>query len=164
MFLGAALGTREHQIVGWLSLSHPETTDWDARFAILPVILDSGNSSGLLITQQHLRQWAGLNYNDLPRLGTARLNKSKEEVVTRAARIWLHRNRPDSKEPADILPFSIELENGIIVCKGDEPYAPRLPTLGLKAIVENRLCISINGQKRLCWLNTSWWLFDWHRP
>jgi hypothetical protein len=50
------------------------------------------------------------------------------------------------------------MDQGISVVPNDSPIAPRLPLLGLKAIVHNNLKLVIDGKRREVTLKTPGWL------
>src|SRR4051794_4671513 len=62
-------------------------------------------------------------------------------------------------EPSEREPFRLGLEEGIAVYPFNVPNPARLPILGLRAIVQNNLTLTINGQSRHVSLRSASWFF-----
>jgi hypothetical protein len=58
-------------------------------------------------------------------------------------------DQPGKRDELAEPPFCLELEEGIAVYPRGVVQAPRLPLLGLRAIVRNGLHLAINGKKSL---------------
>jgi hypothetical protein len=113
-----------------------------------PALLDTGNNLGLSIQYRHLREWAGIDPGLLDPLGKIEING---QVVTRLeATIWLFANIPGRQEVAgDRPPFRLDLSKGIAVYTSDAvPPGPRLPLLGLPALLENNLDFWLDPDQR----------------
>ncbi len=64
-----------------------------------------------------------------------------------AANVWLHRNVPRERDQLlDQPPHCLELPRGIAVYPAGSDF-PRLPLLGLRALVSNRLLLSVAGDR-----------------
>ena len=91
-----------------------------------PAILDTGYNLNLSISEEHLRDWAGMS---LRKIGSARINDN--EVVLRQSNIAVHGKNP----------LVLNLDAGIAV----HGAGPRLPTLGLRALVKNNIKLVVVG-------------------
>lgn len=137
---GETVPIRAYQIVVWVSVSPGEAL---ARGApTFPAILDTGHSHNFSIQEGQLTRWAGASLEDFPKKGAILVNR--QQVPLREARVWIHRNRPGS---AELLPrpFRLELPEGVSVYPDGAPAAPRLPLLGLRGLVRNRLRLVVSG-------------------
>jgi hypothetical protein len=100
-------------------------------------------------------EWAGLTVHDLAWTGRARF--AGREFPLRDAAIWIHPNRPGSRDAFDGRPpYRLHLPRGIMVWPREIRGARRLPLLGLYAIREAGLLVSINGRRRRVGLRTPW--------
>jgi hypothetical protein len=139
---------RAYQIPVWVSLV-PEggVVKGTPRF---PAVLDTGHSHNFSIQESLLLRWAGLRLEALRRLGDVTVNR--QEVPLMAVDLWVHRNKPGT---AELLPkpFKLEVLEGIAVYPNDAPNAPRLPLLGLRGLVRNRLRLTLDGRR----LSVSLW-------
>ena len=64
------------------------------------------------------------------------------------ANVWIHPNRPGLIDPSGQPPFCLELKGGIAVYPPDVPNPARLPILGLRGLIRNRLRLTIDGATR----------------
>jgi hypothetical protein len=109
---------------------------------------------------RHPREWAGIAPDLLEHLGNAEING--QFVTRREATVWLHPNIPGRQHVADDRPpFRLEMSKGIVVYTQD-PVAtgPRLPLLGLPALVANDLDCWIDPERRHVTVQTR----SWRRP
>ena len=78
-----------------------------------------------------------------------------------ATSLWIHRNKPKTRELSGAKRLLI-LDQGIAVFPNDVPGTPRIPLLGLKAITTNgSTTLTIDGRRRevslyQCTINYSW--------
>jgi len=116
----------------------------------LPAILDTGHGHNLSIGQGQLRRWSGAS---LKRIGE--LEIGHRQVLQYAADVREHRNVPGRAAlRGDSYP--LEMLQGISVF--EEKDAPRLPLIGLRTIVANKLVIVIDGHRRWATRRTKGWL------
>ncbi|MGO9466449.1 MAG: hypothetical protein ACLQIB_47845 [Isosphaeraceae bacterium] len=116
----------------------------------LPAVLDTGHGHNLSIGQGQLRRWSGAS---LKRIGE--LEDGHQRVVQYAADVLVHRNVPRRAAlRGDSYP--LEMPQGISVFADAE--APRLPLIGLRTIVANKLVLVIDGDRRQATLTTKGWL------
>lgn len=96
---------------------------------IFPAILDTGHSHNFSIRHDHLRDWAGMA---LRQVGFIKVN---QQIVPLAE--------------CDLVIHGIVLKcvDGIAVYPDHHPAAPRLPLLGLRALVRNGVRVVIDGQQ-----------------
>jgi hypothetical protein len=95
-----------------------------------PAILDTGHSHNLSIRREQFREWVKA---DLKQTGFIRVNN---QVV------------PLAQADLDLEGTRIRCPEGIAVYPDSHPSAPRLPLLGLRAIVRNGLTVIIDGLRR----------------
>jgi hypothetical protein len=153
---GDFVQVKPYQIVVWVSLTPADQVEWDARAPRLPAILDTGNNSNFSIRAGHLIRWAGLRPEFL---GSFRAIRERGRTIPLyAADVWLHRNRPGRREvAADGPPFRLLIDEGIAIYPDGGSNDPRLPLLGLRALADNGLHLTIDGKRRTVSLRTAGW-------
>jgi hypothetical protein len=119
---GEAVQVWKNQIIVWLSVN-------DAS-RLFPAILDTGHSHNLSIAKRHLERWTGA---ELKQIGVSKIGKFT--VPQFAADILIHGNV--LKRCLLRGTYLLTMDQGISVVPNDSPIAPKLPLLGLKAIVHN---------------------------
>ena len=136
---GEIIQAHRNQIIVWVSLA----------LKPFPAILDTGHSHNFSIARRHLERWGGA---ELPRIGQSRVGGNL--VPQCAAELKLHRNRPGRRELRDAYP--LKMDGGIAVIPDDLPIAPRLPLLGIKAIIGNKLRMILDGRRKNVTLKPRW--------
>jgi hypothetical protein len=136
-----AVDVYRNQIIVWISI--------DDLLKPLPVILDTGHGHNLSIGEGQLQRWSGAS---LKRIGE--LEIGHQRVVQYAADVRLHRNIP-GRAALRGDSYLLEMPQGISVFKDGE--APRLPLIGLRTIVANKLRLVIDGHRRHVTLKTKSW-------
>jgi hypothetical protein len=132
-----------NQIVVWISIN-------DA-LRPFPALLDTGHSHNLSISAPLLRRWSGALLEEVGELeiGDARVAQFGAEVRIHRNLAGQTRLRGDS--------FPLEMPQGISVFEQGSPEAPRLPLIGLRTLVSNRLRLLVDGQRREVTLRTRGW-------
>lgn len=160
---GARVPVKSGQIVIWVSVLPPGQDYSESRHPRFPATLDTGNNFNVFIRESHLRQWADIDPRLLRSLGPIR--HRGQAIPTIAARVWLHRNRRGER---DVLsnrpPYPMETRRGIAVYPQDLTHAPRLPLLGLHALMENHLHLHVDAERcRVSLRSPDWrtWLARW---
>lgn len=151
---------KEAEIIVWVSVTGMTTEELPPVTARFPAILDTGHNHNFAIQEQHPIRWAGVQPQALPTLGHIR--HSGQRMPLHAAKIWLHQNEP-GKMTVGVRQFSLMLPRGVAVYPDSEGY-PRLPLLGLRALLSNKLHLTIDGDRRLVNLRTPDWrthLLQW---
>jgi hypothetical protein len=92
-----------------------------------PAILDTGLSHNFSMREEHLQQWLQL---PAKRIGVVFING--HPVPTVQADLMLEGK-------------TLLLREGVVVYPPKSPFAPRLPTLGLRALVRNKVRLVIDG-------------------
>jgi hypothetical protein len=92
-----------------------------------PAVLDTGLSHNLSLREEHFQQWVQL---PAKRIGTVSINGHPVPTV-----------QVDLVLEGKTLP----LRDGIAVYPPQNPFAPRLPTIGLRALVRNKVRLVIDG-------------------
>ena len=155
---GERVRVRSDQIIVWIGLTLERAKAPNPLAVPFPAILDTGHTHNLAIHERHLREWAGLRPDVLAERGAVR--HRGQRLSLRIANIWVHPNRRGTRELAEGgTPHLIVARKGIAVYPGDD--FPRLPILGLRAIAENALTLTIDGRRRTATLRTArrWWPF-----
>lgn len=147
------LKARPFQIIVHVSLS--DIPIWDPRTRIISALLDSGNNHNFSIQEHHLIRWTGLHPLGLPLLGTIR--EGGRFPFLRFANAWTHRNQPGSREIRCGEPFLLALKEGIVIYPDDGSNYPRIPLLGLRAIIHYNLKLVIDGKMRYVFLSSPAW-------
>ena len=133
---------RAYQIVAWVGIS--------VRGALsrpFPAVLDTGHSHNFSIKEEHLELWTGLHAQEIQTIGHARMNKQLVEL--KAAAVAIYPNTPGGRDTLPgMSPHLLILTEGIAVHRAGDPLAPRLPLLGLRALVKNHLQITIDGSRK----------------
>ena len=137
---GEIIQVYRNQIIVWVSLD----------LKPFPAILDTGHSHNFSIARRHLGT-PGLGLN-CRRSAQSRI--SGHWVPQCAAQLRLHRNVAGRRELRDAYP--LKMVGGIAVIPDDLPIAPRLPLLGIKAIIGNELRMILDGKRREVTLKTGW--------
>jgi hypothetical protein len=138
---GEVVDVYRNQIILWISI--------DDMLRPLPAILDTGHGHNLSIGEGQLQRWSGAS---LKRIGE--LEIGHQWVVQYAADVRLHRNVPGRAAlRGDSYP--LEMPQGISVLETGD--APRLPLIGLRTIVANKLRLMIDGDRRYVTLKTKRW-------
>jgi hypothetical protein len=146
---------RPYQVIVWASLSVPSTLELPPHTRRFPALLDTGHNHTLALQRRHLLRWAGLDPERIPRRG--RLREGSHLADCYLLNGWLHPNEPGQRDRlADRPPFCLELPEGVAVYP-DEGNYPRLPLLGLRALVRNRLHFTLDPERRVVHLRTPDW-------
>jgi hypothetical protein len=139
---GDAVEVYRNQIIVWISINDV--------LRPLPAILDTGHGHNLSIGDAQLTRWSGAT---LKRIGE--LEIGHQRVVQYAANVRMHRNVPGQAALRGDS-YALEMPQGISVF--EEGSSPRLPLIGLRAIVANKLMLVIDGDRRYMTLKTKGWL------
>jgi hypothetical protein len=128
-----------NQILVWVSVHLPGILVPETNIPMFPALLDTGNNFGFSMQDRHLRDWAGIDPGLLENRGD--IGIEGKVVPRRAASVWLYSNIPGKQEAANgQSPLRLKLNKGIGVYPPDAvPPGPRLPLLGLPALLENDL-------------------------
>ncbi|HLQ43448.1 MAG TPA: hypothetical protein VK137_01865 [Planctomycetaceae bacterium] len=92
-----------------------------------PAILDPGHTHNVAMSAEHFQDWVQLR---LQRIGTVRINQ--QDVALYAADVQIEGK-------------VLVCPEGIAVYPSGHPRAPRLPILGLRALVRNNVRLLIDG-------------------
>jgi hypothetical protein len=133
-------------IVGISLILAGEEYDSSRGVITLPAILDTGFNRILEIDEWHLVHWAGLRKEHLDPIENYQLQEGRKYALCEA-NLWLHRTpyagprRPTARSPL-LLGKSTHVR---VMAPLGKPN-PRLPLLGLMALVENDLQVFIDGE------------------
>lgn len=143
-----------YQIILWASLTTRDILELPPQAPRFPVVLDTGHGHNFSIHERHLTNWAQLSLGRLPQRGETKVND--QPVPLYRTKLWLLPNEPGKRDAiSDQPPLPLELPEGIAIHSGSA--FPRLPLLGLRAIVRNRLHLNIDSANHLVSLRTSDW-------
>jgi hypothetical protein len=133
---------RSYQIVVWVGLSARGTLSRP-----FPAVLDTGHGHNFSIKEEHLELWTGLHAHEIQTIGHVRVNKQLVEL--KDAAVAIYPNRPGARDALrEESPYLVKLSEGIAVHGTSDPFAPRLPLLGMRALVKNHLRIMIDGDRK----------------
>jgi hypothetical protein len=112
----------------------------------LPAILDTGFNRTLEIDEWHLVRWAGLRKEHLDPIRKDKSDQGRKYDLCRA-NLWLHRTPYEGpRTPRVRSPILLRSSTHVRVMAPIGKPNPRLPLLGLMALVENKLQLSIDGE------------------
>jgi hypothetical protein len=140
---GQRVEVRPYQIILWVSLRTGAAVS-----PPFPAILDIGHSLNFSIREEQLRDWAGIVPSALREIGRTTLNN--RPVFLSRADVGLHRNlKRQRDELLAAPPVTLVLPEGIVIHPRDDLLSPRLPLVGLRALVHNQLKAIIDGRNLL---------------
>jgi hypothetical protein len=112
----------------------------------LPAILDTGFNRILEIDEWHLVRWAGIHKQHLDPIETDKVHEGRKYDLCRA-NLWLHGTPyKGPKTPRARLPLLLRKSTEVRVMSPIGKPNPRLPLLGLRALIANRLQVWIDGE------------------
>jgi hypothetical protein len=149
-----------NQVLVWVSIHLGGVVEPEENIPRCPALLDLGNNFAFSIQDRHLRAWAGIDPSLLGFLGDIKINE--QVVPCRRATLWLYPNVPLRQDAAaGRTPFRLEMSKGIAVyTPSTVPPVPRLPLLGLPALLDNDLDWWLDPQRRHITVQTR----TWRRP
>ncbi len=149
---GAHVGFKKYQTIIWVSLANPGQTALPSAALRFPAVLDIGNTHNFLIQEAHLRTWTtGPSFDPraLASMAPAKLDTSPLLFLpVLDCDVWLHRNVPFERDQFRGAPFPLRL-TGVVYSPSQFGRFPRLPVLGLRALVSNRLQLFVDGGQEL---------------
>lgn len=142
------------RLLVWVSLI-PQMKSADSIAAMrvapkFPTIIDTGCNRPFVLTERHLRNWAGID----PALLQGRLRSDGHDVDTirgkscpiLAATLGIWRIKMGlTSTLVDGAPLRVELSPGLTLTPGDD--FPELPLIGLPCLTANKLHLSVRGAK-----------------
>jgi hypothetical protein len=134
---------KSYQIVLQISIAARTVLELPEDAPRIPAILDTGNNHNYAIRKEHVEQWTSLS---TPQKGWIEVGGFL--VPLRAANIWIHPNQAGSTDPNGQTPFLLTIKEGIALYPPNVPNPARLPILGLRAIIQDRLNLTIDGATR----------------
>jgi hypothetical protein len=143
---------RANQIIVWASLAR-WGEDLDPEAPRFPVVLDTGHTHNLSISQLHLREWAGIEFapdDAFRRLQISGVGGPDRVVALCKYNVWLHKNIERLRDTFVVEPAH-ELETDGVAfypATTSESPIPRLPLLGLRSITRNGLKVLVDGANR----------------
>ena len=137
---GELVDVRRNQILIWVSIG-----DVRRRF---PALLDTGHSHNMSISTRHLERWSGAK---LEMVGD--VNIGNDVVSQFAAEVHIHRS---VKGMLSAETYPLEMPQGISVIEDGCPAAPRLPLIGLRTLISNKLKLIVDGGQQTVTLKTGW--------
>ena len=144
---GKNVRVRPYQIVFWASLTRKGVENLPDGTPHFPVILDTGNNHNFSIQEKQLKDWTGLDLATLVHRSNVRIDGQRVPLFS--ANVGVHRNVAESRDRLKTGdPLQLELPEGIAVYPHQQAKAAiRLPTLGLRPLVSNRLLLTVDGVK-----------------
>lgn len=156
-FNGRNITVRPSQILVWVSVHLSGVLLPEDNIPGFPALLDTGNNFGFSMQERHLREWAGIAPGLLEAIGGVTIERTV--VACRKATVWLYPNMSGRQDVASgRLPFELRMPKGIAVYARDQvPPGPRLPLLGLPALLDNDLdCWLDPGRRHVTAQTRSW--------
>jgi hypothetical protein len=150
---GRPVRLRPYQIV--INVSISDGPIWDPHIPSFPALLDTGNNLNFSIQEAHLLLWAGIHPELLPSMRVVR--EAGRSPVLRSGAVWIHRNEPGRRTVKAVPPYRLAVEQGIAVYPTDGSDYPRLPLLGLRAILTNNLKLTVDGKRKHASLRSPLW-------
>jgi hypothetical protein len=146
---------RLHQI--WLSVSitvpEKDWEDFDPKPPRFYALLDIGYSGNFSIRQKALEDLAHLEQRMLVPVDSLPING--KDIPHFDANVWIHRNKPASRDEAlNERPFCLALNGGVAVFKKRSRPKQWPPLLGLKALDDNGIQLLIDGERGLVSMRT----------
>jgi hypothetical protein len=112
----------------------------------LPAILDTGFNRILEIDEWHLVKWAGIHKEHLDPIETDKSHEGRKYDLCRA-NLWLHRTPyAGPRRPGARSPILLRKSTHVRVMAPIGKPNPRLPLLGLTALIAKSLRVSIDGE------------------
>jgi hypothetical protein len=147
--LSGRIDLRPPKIIVGISLTTVEEERAFPRGVLtLPAILDTGFNRILEIDEWHLVRWAGLRKEYLELTAKDRLHEGRKYDLCEA-NIWLHRTPYEGpRRPPARSPLLLEGSRQVRVMAAMGQPNPRLPLLGLTALIANNLQVLIDGENR----------------
>jgi hypothetical protein len=112
--------------------------DGSPRF---PAIRDTGHNHNFAMRQAQMERWTPIT---LPRRGKVEVGGFFVPLLV--ANVWIHPSQPGTIDSGGQPPFRLELEGGIAVYPPDVPNSARLPLLGLRGLIRNKLRLTFDGE------------------
>jgi hypothetical protein len=146
------------QIVVSVSIT-PKRMTPNAHTLRFPAVIDTGFNRSFLIQEQHFNEWAGLRKEHLKMVDEIQVYGTRAPV--HAANLWLHPNVPGTRdEELSAKPYCIHLDPGIAVCSSNV-RRPRLPLVGLGALLIGDLQVQFDWRRSTVTLRTTPWWARW---
>jgi len=156
-FDGKHVKVHRNQIPVWVSVHQAGVQELEKNIPRLPALLDIGNNFDFAIQHRHLREWGGIDPGLLRVLGHIEIDD--RTVDRHEATVWLYPNIPGTRDIAsDKPPHLLEMRKGIAVYPREAmPAGPRLPLLGVAALLNNGLDFWLDPELRAVSVQTRTW-------
>ena len=146
---------KPYQIILWVNLTAREVLELPPDAPRFPAILDTAHNHNFSIQSRHLTHWARVQPASLPRLRWIR--EGGRLAPVHAGHVWIHPNVPGKRDEFSGAPaFRLRLDQGLAVHPDDLVF-PRLPLLGLRALVRNKPHFAMDPERCLVDLHTPGW-------
>ena len=137
---GSHLLVKPYQVVVWVRLDlHSRVTN------AIPAFLDTGHNHNFSISEEHLLRWCNLPAEAI-RSSSGRVYFKGEVIPLRSAYVLLHHNvkGTNTLHPDKIFRLPVSEDSGIAIHK---IWAPRLPILGVRPLLRNKLRLILMGRR-----------------
>jgi hypothetical protein len=143
---GTSVIVRKFQIVAWVSLAPKGLAALPPGTPRFPAILDTGHNHNFSIRHEHLARCLVPNGEALRELPPDAIING-QRVAHFTANVWLHPNRRGQRDVvSQRKPVCLELAGGAAIF-APGTGGPRLPLVGLRALVTNRLVFTVHGTR-----------------
>jgi hypothetical protein len=154
-FVGAeSVRLKKDEILVWVSVTNENVVELTQATPRFPAILDTGHTHNFAIQNQHLIRWAGIDAKTLRPLGHIRHTGTRMPLFS--LRLWLHPNQPGKMAVSEDDALFLNLPDGLVVYPDGANY-PRLPLLGMRAILSNNLHVAVDGEHASVTVRTPDW-------
>jgi hypothetical protein len=161
---GKSVVIHPYQFIAWVGIqSVYPSADAIAPLAF-PAIVDTGCTSSFIISPHHLRDWCGIEWNQLPLMRSVERKHDSIPVPYRRANVALFKNTTGRRDDFEFTsPVVIEISEGIAVFGDGIPVgvdatrrlkAPRLPLLGMRTLASQGLRMELNSASMTCTLES----------
>jgi hypothetical protein len=146
---------KPYQIVAWFSITPRNILELFPPTPRFPAIIDIGHNHNFSIQRRHVIDWVRTPVEALSPIG--RIRHAGRAVPLHAANVWIHPNAPGKRdELSGKPPYLLRFDQGIAVYPADAHF-PRLPLLGLRAVVRAKLHLKVDPEQCLVNLRTPDW-------
>lgn len=140
---GGSVNIGANEIMLWACLTPKGRRDLPSGAKHFPVIFHSGNNHNLSIQDTQLLSWAHLDRSIYTQFGSIRA--SGQQLPLLPFNLWLLCNVPHTRKIQNSRDaVCLELDQGIVVYPHSATQRPRLPILGMRGLINNKLVVSID--------------------
>jgi hypothetical protein len=142
------------RILFWVSVTDIYAEVCPPNAPIMPAILDTGFNHAFLMAGLQLATWTSQGfYENLPRAGIS-MKAYGEVLPLYLAGLWLHPNKPGTRERGHGSPYRLEMSSGIALPTVRSSLVKPWPLLGLEVVRFSNVRVEIDGQQEFVSVQT----------